>query len=508
MTKFRRSMMLFFVFIFIGSLSYAQSYYVDCSSGSNTNNTGLTQGDPFETIDHAFDQIQSHGWTVYVAPGLYNENLIWPSFQSIKLFGSLNPNDTIINGAYNGSVIVMPDNNYTLDDQIFGFKLINGSGFNDPNHGYSGGGIYGEGSSSGGYGPLLRGLIFEENLVTGFGGGLYCGDNFDAQLENVEFNINSAGDGGAMYCHNSSPRWISGKAAHNVANGDLGGAVVCDGNSTSIPRIEIMRVYMYCNNVTSGGTGGSGCIHARHGSNVYLENVTIANNMASTYGGGIGIDEASTVTLLNTILWENMPYEICFFDGNSALTANYCDINGGFSPQSVYNPAGSSVTESNNVNCDPEFVDPNCGSSNPDFSLLPGSCCINTGTQQLGWNSSLGNWHYGANPEIGAYEFSGVGANDQLIEDKLVRIWNYPNPFNPQTTIHYDLLRSGYFSLKIYDIRGKLVKTLMNDFKDAGNYEAIWNGKNNAGQEVSSGIYLYNIKSQNFNETKSMLLLK
>ncbi len=80
---------------------------------------------------------------------------------------------------------------------------------------------------------------------------------------------------------------------------------------------------------------------------------------------------------------------------------------------------------------------------------------------------------------------------------------NYPNPFNPATKIKYQLASSGIVSLKVYDILGREVATLVNETKSAGNYEANFNAAN-----LSSGIYLYKIQAGNFTESKKMILLK
>ena len=72
---------------------------------------------------------------------------------------------------------------------------------------------------------------------------------------------------------------------------------------------------------------------------------------------------------------------------------------------------------------------------------------------------------------------------------------NHPNPFNPSTTISYNIEESGHVSLKIYDVMGRLVKTLVdNQYVTAGHgdgYRVIWNGRDNNGQKASAGIYYF-----------------
>ena len=85
---------------------------------------------------------------------------------------------------------------------------------------------------------------------------------------------------------------------------------------------------------------------------------------------------------------------------------------------------------------------------------------------------------------------------------------NYPNPFNPETTVKYQIPRTGFVSLKIYDVKGEEVKTLINTEQVPGGYSVKWNGLNNKGQQLSSGIYYYRIETENYVQTKKMILLK
>jgi hypothetical protein len=86
---------------------------------------------------------------------------------------------------------------------------------------------------------------------------------------------------------------------------------------------------------------------------------------------------------------------------------------------------------------------------------------------------------------------------------------NIPNPFNPTTKIQYEIKEPGPVSLRIYNVAGQLVKTLVDGHRNSGRrYEANWNGLNNSGQPVSSGLYFYKLVARNFTQTKKMVLLK
>jgi hypothetical protein len=85
---------------------------------------------------------------------------------------------------------------------------------------------------------------------------------------------------------------------------------------------------------------------------------------------------------------------------------------------------------------------------------------------------------------------------------------NYPNPFNPTTKIEFTLAKSGFVTLQIYDVLGRKVRTLVSEELSAGYKSVIWDGKNEDGDDVASGVYFYQLKVGDFSEPKKMLLLK
>jgi hypothetical protein len=85
---------------------------------------------------------------------------------------------------------------------------------------------------------------------------------------------------------------------------------------------------------------------------------------------------------------------------------------------------------------------------------------------------------------------------------------NYPNPFNPSTTIEYEVSAAGNVELVVYDITGSLIKKLVNDYSQPGQYKIVWDGKNNSGQKVGSGTYFYQIKVNDQVMSKKMIMLK
>ncbi len=107
---------------------------------------------------------------------------------------------------------------------------------------------------------------------------------------------------------------------------------------------------------------------------------------------------------------------------------------------------------------------------------------------------------------IALYGQSGIAA----LPKAFVLAQNAPNPFNPATTISYSVQQGATVevSLKVYDIRGRLVTTLVNEIKDAGTYTVFWEGTSDSGQKIASGVYFYRLQAGEFTQTRKMVLLK
>jgi hypothetical protein len=85
---------------------------------------------------------------------------------------------------------------------------------------------------------------------------------------------------------------------------------------------------------------------------------------------------------------------------------------------------------------------------------------------------------------------------------------NYPNPFNPETTISFEISKPGDVILDVFNLKGQLIKRLINNQMTTGKHNVIWDGKDNNGKICSSGVYYYRIESNGITETKKMVLMK
>jgi len=109
------------------------------------------------------------------------------------------------------------------------------------------------------------------------------------------------------------------------------------------------------------------------------------------------------------------------------------------------------------------------------------------------------------------YQISYRGEGEQqavIIPIRTSLQGNYPNPFNPSTAIQYSLGEAGKVKISVYNIRGQLVRTLVNELKDAGHHSVVWNGDDSRDKTVSSGIYFYRMETKTGTFVKKMLLLK
>ena len=154
-----------------------------------------------------------------------------------------------------------------------------------------------------------------------------------------------------------------------------------------------------------------------------------------------------------------------------------------------------------------------------DYHLQDSSPCIGAGIRAI---QISGVWHFcpiddiegnprpdpdGSMPDMGAYEspegIVGVEDNEMLNPTEYALYQNYPNPFNPVTKIQFSVPQSSKVVIKVFDILGSEIETLVNQEKPVGTYELSWNAAN-----LPSGVYFYQIKAGSFVETRKMILLK
>ncbi|MFL3014834.1 MAG: right-handed parallel beta-helix repeat-containing protein [Candidatus Neomarinimicrobiota bacterium] len=475
-----------------GPVNVGPVWYVD-HNGNNTNDGSLDA--PFETIARAI--ISSvDGDTIRLKEGVYYE-----------------PID------FNGKEIVLESRTFELDDpQVIidtyftsgplGGTCLTLNGSSNNNGTIRGISFKGGVEPSGGgleilnCSPTLEQLIIEGNSAD-IGGGIYLSGS-DAILIDLIIRDNGASFGGGMYVTNGSPSIDGLVIEDNIAY--WGGGIYSENAEPVIRHSTIKYNEAFIEGAGLYQTGGSGSIEwtafehnngydygggiVAHQSTLDLDQVTFAGNISGV--GSVMALYSSVINIENSILWSN-DGPIIYSPETSGVTyleVNYSDVEGG---EGLFSEFSNIIftTEGGIFDQDPGF----CSPGNSFYALQQNSACQSA-------SDSLG--------VIGAYEQTCEQVNiDQevLVEDFLL-FQNYPNPFNPITQIAFTLRENGHFSLRIFDIKGNLVKKLKMGQGKAGDQVVTWDSTDETGQKVSSGIYFYQLKTEKKSESNRMLLLK
>jgi len=144
-----------------------------------------------------------------------------------------------------------------------------------------------------------------------------------------------------------------------------------------------------------------------------------------------------------------------------------------------------------------------CGTGNTDIKIR--FRMLSDGTQ----NAPVPGWFIDDIQIVEGKDITQVtNKNQTTVPEKFALYQNYPNPFNPSTTIQFDLPETGETTLKIFNIRGELVRTLVDGKLNAGVYRIDWNGNDNQNMSLASGVYFYRLFTQNVSSVKKLLYLK
>jgi len=430
----------------------------------------ITQDICYGTIQEGIDD-SNNGDIVLVEPGIYVENINFNGKAVIlgSLFYTTQDtsyiSQTIIDGNQDGSVVTFESEEGSTS-VLTGFTITNGQGVGYPD--YTGGGITCINFSC----PSLENVTITDNSAGESGGGIYCGYSSPI-LENVTITGNSADYGGGVSCYFSSSPILEN--------------VTITGNSAS-----------------NSFWGGGGGIYCWDDSSPSLENVTITDNSAGR-GGGICCACSSSPSLVNCIFWNNSPQEVEFLNYSTpnTITIAYSDIDGGEEGIETNNNGTVNWVEGN-IDADPLFEDAEMG----NYHLTEDSPCIDTGTSYFEYEGEVLvdlslDEYLGFAPDMGAYEYGMVATDEFEIENVKCKINNYPNPFNPETNIVFELSFGSNVLIEIYNIKGQKVTTLVNNRYKSGRHQLTWNAENR-----SSGIYLMNMKANGVTRHKKLILLK
>lgn len=237
--------------------------------------------------------------------------------------------------------------------------------------------------------------------------------------------------------------------------------------------------------IIAGNRGRGAPVFADH-ADITMVNCTVADNQ----GRALALHPEGLGTIINSILWNNGGTES--FPSNTSVS--YSDIMGGW-------PGDG------NIALDPLFVD----AANGDYALQQDSPCIGAGSPR----SIPGAEVYSSPPDMGAIQSGHTywrGPTDVAEQADRPAAFALeharPNPFNPSTTVSFAIPRDGDVRLTVYDVNGRLVRTLVDDHVATGEHTVVWNGLDDAGRAAASGVYIVRLSTPTETASRRLTLLR
>jgi len=303
-------------------------------------------------------------------------------------------------------------------------------------------------------------------------------------------NINYTGLSGIQFLNSLTGFAVGGHNVIKTTDGGQNWTLINSGltNDVSLKQVQFIDEY-------NGIAGGKSVIHTSDGGQSweiydlfhdYLESASMVNDSVWYTVGQYG-------SILKTVTGGVVPVELISF----TATANINEVTLNW----------STATETNNSGFEILRFTQNENNDWNKIGFVPGHGTT-TETQHYSFTDNdvkPGKYQY----KLKQIDYDGTFEYSQIVEVEIPFVnefslsQNYPNPFNPSTVISYRLPVIGFVTLKVYDILGREVATLVNEEKPAGEYEVEFDGSN-----LPSGVYLYRLTAGEFRDTKKLLLLK
>ncbi|UCC79563.1 MAG: right-handed parallel beta-helix repeat-containing protein [Candidatus Zixiibacteriota bacterium] len=480
-------------------------YYVSVSGNDTTGDGSLNN--PFRTVQHTVNLSYLED-TVLVLPGVYNEN-IFVGAKNLTLASNyiftadtLDILNTVVDGNNTDALLTI----YHCDSlsQLTGFTFIHGDPVVTIRYCDN---------------VIISNNIFEQNTFTPYGFIVTTGynskirvlgnkfrDNINAQIiDSNDYTDGLIVKGNEFYGNINTCVMFSGTNGtifeNNVVRDNIGMVFYC----WMIAGPSIFRGNVIYDNHCPWALCGA--IFSAEDSHLLVENNIIYNNTGvnQTYLGYFYEEHHSPgpIDFKNDIIWDNYypnpEHTLMLYDNNIDFHMTYSDVQQGW-------------PGIGNFEADPMFRDPVGG----DFHLMSTACgdpydspCIDAGDPNILDNLLDCSWGLGGpRSDMGAF-----GGGDSLITaiyddlpsfpKKLMLLQNYPNPFNARTTIRFVLPKSQEVELSIYDLLGRRIEVLIDEYREAGVYKITFDAS-----VLSSGVYFYRLRAGDAVETKRMVLLK
>ena len=476
------------------------NYDLYVSADGDNNNSGLTSDDPLQSIAFALAKIRSDSLqhkTIHIADGVYSSSLNGQYFplhlkSHVSIIGESRENTILDAELYGGHIYAYdPQRDYSIRN----LKLINSRNMSNITIGENTGVVIDNVKISG----------HHDNLVDVNCSGLYLNFN-DVSINNLIVENNLFGNGLYYY----SPKYgtelnITNSIFRNNAPSSVGCMQLFCYRTTVLE--DSLTVNLINSEITDNLNNSYEWLPATVGvlidfeTKLNLVNCTIGNNQTIEQGAAVQLRANSEANIVNSILYGNLTHEICLgMYGPCTLNTKNSLIEGGI--WDIMQLANNYINWDDETMLDenPLWLGP--GAEYP-YALSANSPCIDTGTLDLPYGVELPAYDLAGNPRIvngmidmGAYEWQDSVFVSDNIQSSIfnIQLSNYPNPFNPTTTIKLDLAESGKIELAIYNIKGQKVKTLMDAYSCKGHFELIWRGTDENGKKVATGNYFIKLE--------------
>ena len=510
------------------------------------NNSGLTAADPLRSIQWALTQIKADSLnhrTIHLAPGTYspaaNDQLFPLNMRSYVTLKGAGKDHTFLEEPI-GSTPTRPSavifaigvTDITIRDLTI--RNINNDGMDH-----------------------IDAITMREHLAPGvkinveFSGFRMTdcyravfgfSSNGNLRIEDSEF-INNAGRLLRIYSRGNNPDEYGDVYLNNLII--MGNQPTVEYGEGYSPNLVIQRFKnihisncLVVNNIHHSTWAPTAYVRLIPYNNLTFSNNIIAYNqtMGDVPGGAFALEGPGTFDIKNSIIYGNEQYEFITYKNSirpATVNISHSLIEGGTNPSIIHvadpNPHGVNIYWGEGIIDSPplflgEVEDGYDLSDMLFFQFSPFSPGIDAGTPDISglnlppydllfnkriWDG-LGDGE--AVIDIGCFEYNApeyLNIEDYpVVQHSGLQLRNYPNPFNPETTILFSLPHPGDIRFDIFNVRSQRIITLIEEYRDPGEHRVIWNGRDERGNRVSSGIYFYRLKAGKLTEQKKMILLK
>jgi hypothetical protein len=349
-----------------------------------------------------------------------------------------------------------------------------------------------------GSGGLCRGNIIEHNR----GEGLDLDEDVGLTIEDNIIRNNRADGIEIRLQAYSGPRLLLAIRRNVIYGNGEDGIQLIDSPDSSQRVFYIERNLIFNNAFAGLGCTGEGITRENYEGADVLEPIYFINN--TMVGNNYGITGGDNLLALNNVIAGTKMTAMKKVNGNSLAAYNNFFEN------------GLDFDRCNRIDSTIFYAAP---LFDENYRLTRESPGVDAGVAFFIWqgdtvlNFSCQDYNSAA-PDIGAFEYDVPAAVDAPVFSAMTRapqvlLSNYPNPFNNETRIAYQAPVSGPLTLKLYDGLGRLIRTLVDEEKTAGVYSLVaWDGRNEQGAEMASGIYFFVLQGKNFSASRKLFLLR